>query len=161
MIDGDKEELRVIIKAGVLSALAVLAVAYFVYFGPVRRCVSTEWNQGKVTNYAAVCSAPAGSDTNLIWVKFPTPPRDLSPEMDGDELVAMGSSNLKCVWCGETLNLNWHHIYMQSKYPQFKHEKWNLVCLCRECHFVIGHKRNWRNEFTNLVAVLKDGQVGR
>jgi hypothetical protein len=36
-----------------------------------------------------------------------------------------------------------------------KYSKTNLICLCRRCHFTIGHKNNWTNVFTNVMMVIE------
>jgi len=63
-----------------------------------------------------------------------------------------------CAWCGETNDLEVHHIFPQHLFPERAHDTNNMVCLCRRCHFTVGHKNNWTNVFTNVMAVIKEGR---
>ncbi len=51
-----------------------------------------------------------------------------------------------CAWCGRTNELNVHHIKPQHLRPDLKDVPNNQITLCRECHFVLGHRCNWTNE---------------
>jgi hypothetical protein len=72
----------------------------------------------------------------------------------------------KCEWCGRTKpmfsSLEVHHIQPQHLHPELRDTPSNLVTLCRDCHFVLGHKRNWKNEVTELRLLFpmfhKNGQ---
>lgn len=59
-----------------------------------------------------------------------------------------------CAWCGATNDIEVHHIYPQHLWPERARDTNNMVCLCRRCHFVVGHKNNWTNAITNLISVL-------
>lgn len=59
-----------------------------------------------------------------------------------------------CAWCGTTNNLEVHHIWPQHVYPQYAHDTNRMVCLCRRCHLVVGHKGNFTNVFTNVMSVI-------
>lgn len=39
-----------------------------------------------------------------------------------------------CAKCGCTVNLSLHHLFSQSKYPQFKTLLANQIVLCEQCH---------------------------
>ena len=49
-----------------------------------------------------------------------------------------------CAWCRRTVNLNRHHVIPQSANPALRDVKENLIVLCRDCHFVLGHRCNWK-----------------
>lgn len=67
----------------------------------------------------------------------------------------------ECKWCGRTVNLNRHHEVPQAANPALRDVKENLIILCRDCHFVLGHRCNWKQynpdamyiatHFTNCV----------
>ena len=67
----------------------------------------------------------------------------------------------ECSWCHREKNLNRHHIVPQSADRSLRDEPTNIVVLCRDCHFVLGHKCNWKhfnpdvmtivNTYTNIV----------
>jgi len=40
----------------------------------------------------------------------------------------------RCAICGSAKDLEAHHIYPKSKYPQIALDIRNGVCLCRKCH---------------------------
>jgi len=63
-----------------------------------------------------------------------------------------------CAWCGKTNEIEVHHIYPQHLWPERKWDKKNMICLCRECHYVLGHRKNWMNVVTNLILMIKEGR---
>lgn len=46
---------------------------------------------------------------------------------------AHGQKCLCCNTIGQGL-VTYHHEYKQKTYPEYKHEKWNLIPLCRKHH---------------------------
>lgn len=81
-----------------------------------------------------------------------------------------------CAWCRRTVNLNRHHIVPQAANPSLRDVRTNLVVLCRDCHFVLGHRCDWKRynpdvlyiceNFTNCVWSAdtrrgNDGRTGR
>lgn len=48
-------------------------------------------------------------------------------------------SNPNCVACGSTEKLNVHHVKPFHAHPELELEPSNLITLCREHHFRIGH----------------------
>ena len=75
----------------------------------------------------------------------------------------------ECEWCHRVKNLNRHHIIPQSANPALKDDYDNIIVLCRDCHFVLGHRCNWKrfnpdvriivNTYTNTI-VSKDYLAG-
>lgn len=71
-----------------------------------------------------------------------------------------------CQWCGATKNLEVHHILPQwlwndplwEERPAYgMNDPTNLVTLCRQCHFVVGHRRNFRTGMvTNFWKMLEE-----
>lgn len=67
----------------------------------------------------------------------------------------------ECRWCGRTVNLNRHHVVPQAANPALRDVRENLIVLCRDCHFVLGHRCDWKrynpdvmyiaSHFTNVV----------
>jgi len=49
----------------------------------------------------------------------------------------------KCAGCESSSTLEAHHIVPFDVNPDLELEPNNLICLCRECHFQLGHLRNW------------------
>jgi len=80
----------------------------------------------------------------------------------------------ECEWCCTKLRpLQVHHeipqrtilrMYLAGEitYERAKElldtDRSNFVTLCDRCHFVVGHKCNWRNNVTNLPAILEAGK---
>ena len=60
----------------------------------------------------------------------------------------------KCAWCGRTNNLNRHHLIAQQFEPELRDVQTNLVVLCRDCHFVLGHRCDWKTYNPDLSAIL-------
>ncbi len=58
-----------------------------------------------------------------------------------------------CRWCGRTVNLNRHHIVPQSANPALSDVRENLVVLCRDCHFVLGHRCDWRQYNPDVLYI--------
>ena len=63
---------------------------------------------------------------------------------------------IPCRYCQATNNLEVHHIIPQHIAPELARDTNNMVVLCRSCHFTVGHKNNWTNYFTNLMAVIRE-----
>lgn len=51
--------------------------------------------------------------------------------------------NCLCEGCGTGANLEAHHLIPYSQEPDLELEWSNLLAMCRECHFQIGHLRDW------------------
>ena len=77
---------------------------------------------------------------------------------------AMGSTSKwgivysPCAWCGTTKNIEVHHVYMQSRWPERAYDTNNMVCLCRRCHLALGHRGCFTNAVTNLVRMIEEGR---
>ena len=56
-----------------------------------------------------------------------------------------------CRACGTRNNLNVHHIRPVHLFPLLELAPENMVTLCRDHHFVIGHLRNWRDWNPNVL----------
>lgn len=76
----------------------------------------------------------------------------------------------ECWWCGRTVDLNRHHVVPQAANPALRVVRENLIVLCRNCHFVLGHRCNWKRynpdvlyiatHFTNCVRSSDSRHVG-
>ena len=60
-----------------------------------------------------------------------------------------------CSWCHRTKNLNRHHIIPQSADPSLKNDYTNIIILCRDCHFVLGHKCNWKKFNPDVKEIIE------
>lgn len=61
-----------------------------------------------------------------------------------------------CAWCRRTVKLNRHHIVPQVANPGLTHVRTNLIVLCRDCHFVIGHRCDWRRYNPDVVRICTE-----
>ena len=61
----------------------------------------------------------------------------------------------ECSWCHRTKNLNRHHIIPQSANPDLKNDYSNIIILCRDCHFVLGHRCNWKHFNPDVVTIVE------
>jgi len=76
------------------------------------------------------------------------------------EMTRWGIPLAPCAWCGETNDVEVHHVYPQKPYPERSHDTNNMACLCRTngtgCHWWHGHDgKNWTNAVTNLLQLIK------
>ena len=60
-----------------------------------------------------------------------------------------------CSWCHRTKNLNRHHIIPQSADPSLKNDYSNIIILCRDCHFVLGHRCNWKHFNPDVKEIIE------
>lgn len=64
--------------------------------------------------------------------------RDTSPERTKWKMSVLERDNFTCHSCGKRGGgLHIHHIYPFHLYPQFNHEVWNGLTLCKKCHYGI------------------------
>lgn len=62
----------------------------------------------------------------------------------------------ECAWCHRShfVWLNRHHLIPQSQAPELANVETNIVVLCRTCHFVLGHRCDWRRSNPSLAELL-------
>ena len=60
-----------------------------------------------------------------------------------------------CSWCHRTQNLNRHHVIPQSADPSLTHVYTNIIVLCRDCHFVLGHRCNWKHFNPDVMEIVE------
>ena len=72
------------------------------------------------------------------------------PEVRKSHLVVQP----KCQVCNGTKDLNVHHIKPVHLYPHLELDNNNLITLCEanQCHFTIGHGRDWKAYNPNVIA---------
>lgn len=53
--------------------------------------------------------------------------------------------------------LSAHHIYSRLKYPQYKRDNWNLICVCMSCNNALKHVADghidWEQPHIDIVKV--------
>jgi cytochrome c553 len=54
------------------------------------------------------------------------------------------TANPTCAACGGPATVV-HHVLPFHLYPKLELEWGNLMAFCGECHFVVGHRGNWRD----------------
>ena len=59
----------------------------------------------------------------------------------------------ECRWCRRTVNLNRHHAVPQAANPALRDVRENLIVLCRDCHFVLGHRCNWKQYNPDVMYI--------
>ena len=59
----------------------------------------------------------------------------------------------ECSWCHRTKALNRHHIVPQRADFTKRDDAANLIVLCRDCHFVLGHRCNWKQFNPDVVEI--------
>ena len=63
-----------------------------------------------------------------------------------------------CAWCGSIKKIEVHHIWPQHLYPQYAYDTNRMICLCRRCHLVLGHRGCFTNAVTNLIRMIAEGK---
>ena len=61
---------------------------------------------------------------------------------------------VECAWCHTQKKLNRHHVVPQSANPKLRDEYTNIVVLCRACHEVLGHRRNWKRFNPDVLEIV-------
>jgi hypothetical protein len=59
-----------------------------------------------------------------------------------------------CSSCKTTINLNVHHILPFHLFPEFELDMNNLLTLCRICHFLWGHGKDWKAYEPNVLNII-------
>lgn len=59
----------------------------------------------------------------------------------------------KCAWCRRDVKLNRHHVIPQSANPALRDVRSNLIVLCRDCHFVLGHRCDWKQYNPDVMFI--------
>jgi hypothetical protein len=59
----------------------------------------------------------------------------------------------ECSWCHRTKALNRHHIVPQRADITKRDDAANLIVLCRDCHFVLGHRCDWKQFNPDVVEI--------
>ena len=60
-----------------------------------------------------------------------------------------------CEGCGEQhekTHFEIHHILPLNEFPQLARKDWNLMMLCRRCHYMVHHNPLWSVELMQKVA---------
>jgi len=50
-----------------------------------------------------------------------------------------------CAVCGYAKKLEGHHILPRHIFPQYALIEQNIIVLCNDCHFHIGHWNDWKD----------------
>lgn len=66
--------------------------------------------------------------------------------------AAYNKTHPYCEACDSPANGNIHHVVPFHNDPSKECDPTNLIRLCRDCHFEIGHHRNWKNSNPNVRA---------
>lgn len=65
----------------------------------------------------------------------------------------------RCEACGSTWGLNVHHVKPFADYPELELDEGNLITLCREHHFRIGHDPDGPRGFARPSWLLSNPNV--
>lgn len=60
-----------------------------------------------------------------------------------------------CEACGhpsEKDNMQMHHILPYATFPNLAAKEWNLILLCRHCHYLVHHNPVWNMELMQRTA---------
>ena len=64
-----------------------------------------------------------------------------------------------CEGCGQHLakkQMQIHHILPLNVFPQLVHEEWNMMMLCKRCHYMVHNNPLWSGELMRNVASTHD-----
>ena len=88
-----------------------------------------------------------------------------SGEYIGFRNAVMKKDNGKCVVCGDTQDIEVHHLYPFSKYNADRFDENNGVCVCAKhhstsypnsCHSIFGTRNNTPEQFENYVNFMRE-----
>lgn len=85
-----------------------------------------------------------------------------SPQWHGVRMTAI-KDNPKCACCGDTTNLQVHHLVPFHTKPELELDPKNLVVVCmgkNECHILIAHGDSFKRYNPYLAADIKNIQAG-
>jgi predicted HNH restriction endonuclease len=63
--------------------------------------------------------------------------------------------NKYCKWCGTRKKIQIHHIIPVSVDDTLADREDNFIALCADCHFVVGHGRNYKAFNKNIVEICE------
>ncbi len=61
-----------------------------------------------------------------------------------------------CAVCGWDKKLEGHHIKPRHLFPELALDWFNIIILCRKCHFCIGHWHDFRNGYNIDIVELAE-----
>jgi RecJ-like exonuclease len=73
---------------------------------------------------------------------------------------------MTCEICGKNSMLQQHHLFSQSKvnkklYPDFIHDKRNIMILCADCHLNGAIKKYTEQEFCEVMGIEVRSKTGK
>ena len=66
-----------------------------------------------------------------------------------------------CAMCGYTKKLEGHHILPRHLYPQYALVEQNILILCDDCHFHIGHWCNYKKYNPSIKSLAIRSTIAR
>ncbi len=69
-----------------------------------------------------------------------------------------------CQACGRSKDLEVHHVAPVSQAPERELDAQNMITMCRDCHYTVGHAcdwRAWRPDVRRLATTLREAEVKR
>lgn len=116
----------------------------------------------------AIVNGPSSAVRNEFGAAGEKPQDQLDEEIhDGDDVELFGEprsghwptvraaynkTHPYCEACGSPDHGNIHHVVPFHNDPSKECDPANLIRLCRDCHFEIGHHRNWKDSNPNVRA---------
>jgi len=59
----------------------------------------------------------------------------------------------QCAVCGYEKKIELHHIEPRHLFPEKALEEKNMIPLCKDCHFHIGHWNNFKEYNKNIIKI--------
>lgn len=60
----------------------------------------------------------------------------------------------ECSWCHRKKNLSRHHVVPQSADSELINDYSNIIVLCHDCHFILGHRANYKYFNPDVVEIV-------
>lgn len=124
----------------------------------LKKIVESNRKMAKDPNFGKRVSAGLQGIPYEEWVEFKynesTNKQWGSPEYKKWRIAVFKRDNYTCQICDQHGgNLNGHHIYKVSDYPELIFEVNNGITLCKDCHIhkVNNHKEEYEEEFTKII----------
>lgn len=67
--------------------------------------------------------------------------------------------NKHCQFCGDQKRIEIHHVVPVSVDDTLADVEDNFIALCKQCHFVVGHGRNYKSSIINVKELCDRRRV--
>lgn len=122
----------------------------------------TRYIAGLVTGIALAATLVGGAEFQRLTPEHPSAQATFHPESRSGQWPKVRKEHLLiepgCAVCGKKDDVEVHHVLPFHKEPALELDPDNLITLCRDHHFFVGHLLSWKSW---NVDVRKDSKAWR